>query len=409
LTATDDSLRTDGEGMLPQFANPNFFWLLLLLPPLVWWWLRRRRIALRHPAAGQRLVQPGGRARYALPIGAALRGLGLLLLIVALTGARWPDQRTRVETEGIAVVLLVDVSDSMGTEDFYWDGQRITRLDAVKRSFRLFVEGGKVGEGGDAVVLEGRPGDLVAIVPFDTRPDAGSPLTLSHSTVLRMLDAEKPRNKENGYDLKDSQTNISDAVVVGLEILRNAPSRRKVLVLLTDGEHNVQPVSDWKPRQTAQVAGSLDVPIYALDAGGDVFVRLDGNTLVVKGRDDQERSCELAENVKINRNGSPCPLTDLQPGMRISSVSIKDGKATLIEANTILQEMARISSGRYFDVRDTSSLLAACRELDRLERTPVQSYQYRRYYQGYPWFGLAALLCWTMALALDRTIWRRFP
>jgi Ca-activated chloride channel family protein len=391
--------------MLPQFANPNFFWLLLLLPPLLWWWLRRRRIALRHPGAGQLIERAGGRARFALPVGAALRSLGLLSLIVALTGPRWPDLRTRVETEGIAVVLLVDVSGSMGTKDFYWDGQKITRLDAVKRSFHLFVEGGRVGEGNDAVVLEGRPGDLIAIVPFATRPDAGSPLTLSHSAVLRMLDAENPRE-----DLRDNETNISDAVAVGLEILKRAPSKRKVIVLLTDGEHNHKAVSGWTPRQSAQIAGSLDIPIYALDAGGDSFVRLDGTSLVVKGRDDRERTYQLADNFEVKRNGTRCSFGELQAGCRINLTEFtKDGKVSKVEANTILPEMARISRGRYFDVRDTSSLLAACRELDRLERTPVESYQYRRYYQGYPWFGLAALLCWTLVLGLDRTIWRRFP
>src|SRR5438874_54544 len=124
--------------MLPQFAHPGFFWLLLLLPPLLWWWLRRRRGALRHPAAGHSDLPPG-RARLARPVGAALRGLGLLLIVVALARPLWADRRTRVETEGIGLVLLVDVSGSMAEPDFDWDGQPTTRLDAVKRVFRLFV------------------------------------------------------------------------------------------------------------------------------------------------------------------------------------------------------------------------------------------------------------------------------
>jgi Ca-activated chloride channel family protein len=309
-----------------------------------------------------------GSARFARPVGAALRGLGLLLLIVALAGPRWPDLRTRVETEGIALVLLVDVSGSMAEPDFDWNGEPTTRLDAVKRAFRLFVEGGRSGDrggdGADATALEGRPRDLVALVPFATRPDPGSPLTLSHSALLRMLDAEEPRRQPG-----ESETNLSDAVAAGLDKLQRGGPRRKVLVLLTDGEHNVaKPASGWTPRQAAQVAGSLNVPIYVLDAGGDLAV---------------------AEG-KTESAGASAPQSRA-------------------EAVRTLQDMARISGGRYFAARDTSSLLAACREMDQLERTPVKSFQYRRYHEGYPWFGLAALLCWTVALALERTIWRRFP
>ena len=80
-----------------------------------------------------------------------------------------------------------------------------------------------------------------------------------------MLDAEQPRSMTG-----ESETNISDAVALGLARLRAAGARRKVLVLLTDGEHNVStPRSGWSPRQAAQIAASLDVPIYTIDAGSD--------------------------------------------------------------------------------------------------------------------------------------------
>jgi Ca-activated chloride channel family protein len=354
--------------MTPQLSHPAFLWLLLALPPLLWWSLRRRRAALCHPVAAQ-APKPGlpqGRARWARRGGAALRLVALSLLVLALAGPRWPDPGTRIETEGIALVMLVDVSGSMATEDFDWAGSPLSRLEAVKRVFRLFLAGGapdlKTADG-EAVSLPGRPTDLVGLVAFATRPEDACPLTLSHSVLLRILDAEQPR------EAGESTTNISDAVALGLHRLQSAGPRRKVLVLLTDGEHNVvHPRSGWTPVEAARAAASLGVPIYALDAGGDVAVPEAGPT----------------------------------PADAATA-------ATRAEAVRTLQEMAGLTGGRYFAARDTSALLEACHAIDALEPAPIPSFQYRRYREAYPWLCLAGLACWSLALALERTIWRRLP
>ena len=89
-------------------------------------------------------------------------------------------------------------------------------------------------DGGDARLFQGRPTDSIGLVVFATRPLTVCPLTLSHSVLLRLLDDEKPRSVPG-----ESETNISDAVALGLQRLQSAGPRRKVLVLLTDGEHNV--------------------------------------------------------------------------------------------------------------------------------------------------------------------------
>ena len=223
----------------------------------MWRLLVGKRTALRFPVGRFLSSLPAGRARAARWGGPLLRTLAFVLLAVALAGPRTPDLHTRIDAEGVAVVMLVDVSGSMATRDFDWHGDSISRLDAVKRVFRLFITG-------DADIFRGRPTDAIGLVVFATRPLTVCPLTLSHSVLLRMLDDEKPRSVPG-----ESETNISDAVALGLQRLQGAGSRRKVLVLLTDGEHNVpNPRSDWTPRQAAQIAASLDVPIYTIDAGG---------------------------------------------------------------------------------------------------------------------------------------------
>jgi Ca-activated chloride channel family protein len=361
--------------MMPQFANPSCLWLALAVPPLFWWWLRRRRTALRHPTVGMLADLPAGRARLARRVGGALRSLALLLVIVALAGPRWPDLHTRIDTEGIAIMMLVDVSGSMAERDFDWQGQPISRLEAVKKVFRLFVSGGTpeggpgaTPDGSDASAFQGRPTDQIGLVTFATRPDAPCPLTLSHSVLLRLLDAEQPRQALEGT------TNISDAVAMGLARLHAAGPRRKVLVLLSDGEHNVpQPRSGWTPRQAAQVAAGLHVPIYTLDAGGT-------------GAGDEAAA----------REGEPSERV-VSPG------------ETRAQAVRTLRELAHITRGRYFEARDTRGLLDACRAIDALERTDIQSFQYRRYHEGYPWFALASFLLIAVAIGLEQTLWRRIP
>jgi Ca-activated chloride channel family protein len=71
--------------------------------------------------------------------------------------------------------------------------------------------------------------------------------------------------------------------------------------------------------------------------------------------------------------------------------------------------MAKITHGQYYQASDTAGLLEACRAIDQLERTDVQSFQYRRYHEGYLWLGGAAVLLLALAMALDFTVWRRVP
>jgi Ca-activated chloride channel family protein len=359
--------------MMPQFANPTFLWLTLLAPPLWWWMLRRRRSALRHPGVGDLIALPTGRARRARWGPAVLRSLALLLLAVAAAGPRWPDLRTRIDTEGIAILMLVDVSGSMAERDFDWRGEPIARLEAVKKVFQLFVAGGDgpeaTGDGADPSNFRGRPTDQIGLVTFATRPETTCPLTLSHSVLLRLLQAEQPRSIPG-----ESETNISDAVAMGLQRLRSAGPHRKVLVLLSDGEHNVpQPQSGWTPRQAAQVANGLHVPIYSIDAGGS-------------GASTKE------------------PAAKQEGGDNAASPGEVRAKAV-----RTLEEMARIAHGQYFQARDTKALLSACRAIDELERADLRSFQYRRYHEAYPWFALAAFALFGTALALERTIWRRIP
>jgi Ca-activated chloride channel family protein len=343
-----------------EFVHPLALLLLLAVPVLVWWWLRGRPPGIRYSETESLAALPKGRGPQARRVGALLRSLCLLCLILALAGPRWPDLHTRINTQGIAIQMVVDISGSMAEKDFDWQGTPISRLDAVKKTFELFVTG---GEDPDGQPVEGRPADLIGMIAFATWPDTVCPLTLSHATLLHLLAKLEPRTVPT-----EARTNIGDAIAWGLHRLEGAQTTRKIMILLSDGEHNVPPPA-LKPRQAAQLAANQRIPIYTIDAAGD--------TVVEEGVTDANASRTAAE--------------------------IRESAAQALQA------VARISGGRYFQARDTGSLLAACREIDRMERTDIQSFFYQRYYEGYPWAGLASFLCLVLATILDMTVWRRIP
>ncbi|MBL8792782.1 MAG: VWA domain-containing protein, partial [Planctomycetia bacterium] len=311
---------------MPSFAYPWFLLLLPLVPLIVWRWVTRPRPAIRHSSTDLLVKLPGGRERWVQRVGIIVRSAVLTLLVLGLGGPRWPDQSTRIPTEGIAIAMLVDVSGSMAEDDFDWNEQPITRLEAVKRAFKLFVQG---GEGPDGETLEGRPGDLISLIAFATRPETLCPLTLSHRVPVQQLEKLEPRGVPG-----ESETNISDAIVEGLHRLNQAGDKRKVIVLLSDGDQTVSdPRSRYTPRQAAQLAGSLGIPIYAIDAGG----------------------------AKASQSEAAPPGAPVGQEVGLQK----------------LREIARITNGECFPAHDTASLLAVCRKIDALERARIESYQYR--------------------------------
>jgi Ca-activated chloride channel family protein len=251
----------------------------------------------------------------------------------------------------------------MAEPDFEWEGKPVSRIDAAKKVFNQFVFGSP------AAGFEGRARDLIGLVTFASRPETISPVTTDHKTLGEWLEAERPRSVPG-----ESETNLSDAIVEGLQRLQHARTQRKVMLLLTDGEHNVvQPRSGLTPLQAGQVATALGVPIYTIDAGGATAVR-----------EGPPRDKDMHE-----------PPTS--PGL------------TRQQAVRTLQELARMKGGQYFAANDTDALLRACRTIDSLERTEVTTFQYRRYHEGYPYFALAGLAFFSLAIALDMTLWRRVP
>lgn len=221
-----------------SFGTPWALLLLLALP--AWWWSRRKRravaITFSRTDALTKGPRTGGRIGHAL---FALRNLLLAGLIVALARPRSGARAENVTSDGINIMLAIDLSSSMLSEDF----QPQNRLEVAKEKVKQFISG--------------RRTDRIGVVAFAGEALTQVPLTVDYPVVEAAVD-----NLQAG--LLEDGTAIGTAIATAANRLRNAPGRSRVMVLLTDGENNHGAID---PRTAAQAAGAFGIKIYTIGVG----------------------------------------------------------------------------------------------------------------------------------------------
>ncbi len=225
---------------------PLLLLLLLLVPLLVWLRYARRRqapLAFSDGAALLGLPRSPWLALRKLP--PALFAAGLVFLIAAAARPQKGMSESRVETEGVDIVLVVDTSTSMRADDFSTAIQRIDRLDAAKSVLARFIQA--------------RPDDRMGIVAFAAMPYTIAPLTTDHAWLMLQMD-----RLQTGM-LEDA-TAIGDAIASAVNRLRDSSAKTKIVILLTDGIHNAGRLT---PQDAAQAAAALGIKVYTVGAGSD--------------------------------------------------------------------------------------------------------------------------------------------
>ena len=227
--------------MIDRFADPYLLLLLLLLPALAWWRAARgecTRAVMRYSVV-DRIVRADrrrtGRWRHA-PFG--LRLLALALLLIAFARPQAGVTAENVATDGIDVVLVLDLSSSMLAEDL--EPNRIGAARAVAADF-----------------VRGRPNDRIGLVVFAGEAFTQAPLTLDHGVVTTLIEELEVGVVEDG-------TAIGMGVATAVKRLSDSAAESKVIVLLTDGRNNRGSID---PATAARMAQALGVRIYAVGAG----------------------------------------------------------------------------------------------------------------------------------------------
>ena len=224
-----------------QFAQPWAFALLLLIPlVLLWQWRMRRRAspAIRlTTTSGLVHIRPGLRARMR-PVLTVLRVLAMAALIVALARPQSSSVSENVESEGIDIVLAMDVSGSMLAEDF-----KPNRIEAAKRVATDFING--------------RVGDRIGLVIFSGESFTQCPVTIDHRVLLEQVGEVKSGVLVDG-------TAIGDGLATAVDRVRGTNGKSKVVILLTDGVNNTGRIG---PELALEVAKTYKVRVYTIGVG----------------------------------------------------------------------------------------------------------------------------------------------
>ncbi|MHC4394193.1 MAG: vWA domain-containing protein [Planctomycetota bacterium] len=360
-----------------QLYSPQALLLLLILPVMAYLMLRKKRsAAVKFPSlVDMKSCLVSWRIRFR-PLLTVARLVCLCLLIVSLARPRKGTVLSEISTEGVAIEVVADRSGSMQTEMDYY-GQKLNRLEAVKKVLSDFIEG-------DKKKLGGRSSDLMGLITFARYADTICPLVHSHNVLIEFLkQAEIVRlRSEDG-------TAIGDAVALAAARLHKAEEeiqqrrlrlglsdeesseesgfkiKSKVIILLTDGINNA---GQYAPIDAAELARKWDIKIYTVGIG----------------------SAQAYTTVKTMMGSFKLP-----------------SRQELDER--LLKAIAEKTGGFYGRAGDAEALRKIVEKIDELEKTEVKSVQYTQYAEHFGPWTMAALIILALEILAGCTIFRKIP
>ena len=247
--------------------------------------------------------------------------LAWILLIAAAARPQWVGEMMSLPTTGRDLMLAIDISGSMATEDMQIDNDYVDRLSVVKAVIGQF--------------LDARKGDRVGLVLFGTNAYVQAPLTFDLKSVKRLM-IEAPVGIAGG------KTAIGDAIGLTVKRLRERQNEEKIVILLTDGANNVGEIPPIKAAELASIDG---IKIYTIGVG--------------------------AEEMRV-------------PSLFGSLVGRTTNPSADLDEETLLK-IAETTQGRYFRAKDTNTLAQIYEVIDNLEPIEQEPETYRPLRVLYYW------------------------
>ncbi len=220
-----------------SFKNPLFLFLILLIPLV--YWIRPKKPTVIISDLNLTKEIPIGFWAKARPLLSLLRGIIVLLLIIALARPQLIDSQSKTSKEGIDVFIILDISGSMMAEDFK-PKNRLTVAKSVINDF-----------------LKNRKEDRIGLIVFAGQALTICPLTFDYHAVGEILKTIKVGMIEDG-------TAIGSAIAITVNRLRDSTTSSKIAILLTDGENNAGEIS---PQMAAEMAKLFGIRIYTIGMG----------------------------------------------------------------------------------------------------------------------------------------------
>jgi len=341
-----------------NFEYPLFLLLYIPFAALLFYIVKRPLPSLRIPSVKpfQAACKTGKFTRSSIPF--LLYAIAITALILALARPRKGLEEIKQRAEGIDIMLAIDLSGSMASIDVPQNidtegslrsalksGNLKNRLETAKQEIKRFIER--------------RPNDRIGLVGFAPLPYNICPPTLDHAWLIANMERLEP-------GVIGDQTGIAGPVATAVQRLKDSESKRRVLVLFTDGSNNVN--AKITPRQAAKLASTFDVIIYTVGIGSP-------RAFVLQNTFAGEQFIPIEQQF--------------------------DEK--------LLQDMASASSGKYYKAADAEGLEKVMSEIDKLEKTTAEQprmIDYREFAPPLISFSLALLL---LAFVLEHSIFIRLP
>jgi Ca-activated chloride channel family protein len=271
------------------------------------------------------------------PLLFVLRILALVALIVALARPQSSNVTESIDSEGIDIVLSIDVSGSMLAEDL-----RPNRIESAKKVAIDFVDQ--------------RPTDRIGLVVFAGESFTQCPITIDHNVLKEQIS-----NIKSGV-LVDG-TAIGMGLATGVDRLRNATGKSRVLILLTDGVNNTGLID---PSTALEIAKAYKVRVYTIGVG--------------------------------TQGSAPYPVqTPMGMQKQMMPVQIDE---------PLMRKIATETGGKYFRATNNKSLAAIYTEINQLEKTRIDISTYKHYAELFFPFALLAIICLVLEMGLRYTVFR---
>ena len=263
--------------------------------------------------------------------------LAWILLIAAVARPQWVGEMVSLPSTGRDLMLAIDISGSMATEDMEVNNDYVDRLSVVKAVISQF--------------LDARKGDRVGLVLFGTNAYVQAPLTFDLKSVKKLM-IEAPVGIAGG------KTAIGDAIGLTVKRLRERQNEEKVVILLTDGANNVGEIPPIKAAELASVDG---IKIYTIGVG--------------------------AEEMRV-------------PSLFGSLAGRTTNPSADLDEET-LSKIAEATQGRYFRAKNTNTLAQIYELIDKLEPIEQEPETYRPFQVLYYWPLGVSLCLFLSLLLID--------
>lgn len=331
-----------------EFANKEYLFLLvLLIPYLIWYLLYRKKseptIQMSDTFAYQ--YAPASLRQKLVWLPDLLRIITFVMVVMVLARPQTHNSWGKKTSEGIDIMLAMDVSTSMLAQDL-----KPNRIEAAKSVAAEFISG--------------RPDDNIGLTIFAGESFTQCPMTTDHTSLLNLLQNVRTDIAEKGL--------IEDGTAIGMGLanavgrLKDSKTKSKVVILLTDGSNNM---GDISPLTAAQIAKSLGIRVYTIAVG--------------------------------SKTVAPYPM---QVGGTVQYVNVRAD----VDTGT-LTKIAQTADGHFYRATNTAELKQIYKDIDKLEKSKMEIKRFSKRYEAYQPFAIVAVLSLLLEILLRITWFRRIP